>query len=98
MAGAVLEAASVPPRPRPAARWGRVTGMLASLGGRVGLRIPPTADLEARLAAGGPGTAAAGDVVALKAGLCVASLVGAGVLAPAAPGRTALVVLVAAPA
>ena len=74
---------------------GRGVVLLARLGRPLGAKAPRT--LDDRVAAAGLGVAAA-DVMGAKAGAAVVGLAAAVGVAPAAPGRLALVVLVATPA
>jgi tight adherence protein C len=78
---------------RPRRRPG--TAILARLGRGFGSKAPRS--LEARIAAAGLDTPVA-DVMAVKVGAAVAAFAAAVVALPVAPGRTGLLLLVAAPA
>ena len=99
-AASIFELAQAPVRTRRAMSWGRAAAvLLAGLARRLGLRVPVAADLEARLAAAGvTESVRPGDVMAVKAGGAAVALLLALPLGPSAPGRLALVLLVAAPA
>jgi tight adherence protein C len=79
---------------RPARPRRTVVALLARLGRGFGVR--PPRGLGERIAAAGV-EAAVEDVMAVKAGAALAGLAAAVVLLPAAPGRTGLTLLVAAP-
>jgi tight adherence protein C len=74
-------------------RWPR--GLLAGIGRGFGRRAPR--GLEARIAAAGLDRPVA-DVMAVKAGAAIAGLAAGVALLPLAPGRTGLLLLLAAPA
>jgi tight adherence protein C len=82
-------------RERPRRRRRPAEAALARVGRALGPRAPRS--LPARIAAAGLDTPAA-DVMAVKAGAALLGLAVAAVLAPAAPGRLAPLLLIAAPA
>lgn len=86
-----------PPTRRARRRAGGRAGVaaLARLGRGFGAR--PPRGLNARIVAAGVQTSV-GDLMAVKAGAAIAGLAGALVLLPAAPGRTGITLLLAAPA
>lgn len=87
-AGAVVEFASVPPRPR---RRGLLAGVLAALGRRVGTPRP-TEDLAARLdAAGAPLGLRPADVVAIKGGAAIVVPLATLAITMALPGKLGFV-------
>ena len=91
----LVDLALGPRRPRrraPRKRAGLV--LLARLGRGLGAR--PSRGLRERIAAAGL-DATVDDVTAIKAGAALAGLVGALIMLPAAPGRTGLTLLAAAP-
>jgi tight adherence protein C len=82
-------------RPRGPRPSGGVVALLARLGRGFGAR--PPRGLADRIAAAGT-EATVEDVMAVKAGTALAGLAGALIVLPAAPGRTGIMLLAAAPA
>ncbi|HEU4974261.1 MAG TPA: type II secretion system F family protein [Baekduia sp.] len=96
--GAAVLAAQRRARAGRGGRSGRWAAALAGLGRRVGAPSPPR-DLDARLAAAGaPAGLTAGDLMAIKAGACLAAALAVLPLAAALPLRLAVVAVGAAAA
>jgi tight adherence protein C len=76
-------------------RWGALSAVVARVGAGLGIRAPR--GLAARVAAAGVDRPVA-DVVALQAGLALLAALVVAPLAPAAPGRLGVALVLAAPA